>query len=75
MPSAQGNLDPIIGQLANRRRKLGWTQSHLSLRMGWNDTLVATYEAGRRNPHPRHLRRWANELGLDITLTSIGEPS
>lgn len=61
-----GNLDPIITQLAERRRELGIGTHQLSLQCGFASTQIAMYESGVRSPDVPRLRRWARSLGMTL---------
>jgi transcriptional regulator with XRE-family HTH domain len=61
-----GNIDPIITELAARRRELGIGPHQLSIRCGFPGSQIAMYESGARVPDVARLRRWARELGLAI---------
>ena len=57
----------MIGTLikaARQARKL--TQKQVGEALGINDRHVQAWEAGRRNPGPRHLAKLAEVLGLQI---------
>lgn len=68
-----GNIDPIVTQLAARRRELNIPAQALALRCGFPLSQIAMYESGARVPDVRRLRRWAVELGCTVTLA--GDPS
>lgn len=61
-------LDPIIAKLAARRRELKIGAQPLSMRCGFPPTQINMYESGARVPDVRRLRRWAAELGMDLTV-------
>lgn len=57
----------MIGTLikaARQARKL--TQKQVGEALGINDRHVQAWEAGRRNPGPKHLAKLAEVLGLDV---------
>ena len=57
----------MIGTLikaARQARKL--TQKQVGEALGINDRHVQAWEAGRRNPGPKHLAKLAEVLGLQI---------
>ena len=57
----------MIGTLikaARQARKL--TQKQVGDALGINDRHVQAWEAGRRNPGPKHLAQLAEVLGLQI---------
>ena len=57
----------MIGTLikaARQARKL--TQKQVGEALGINDRHVQAWEAGRRNPGPKHLAKLAKVLGLEI---------
>mgnify|MGYP000978415156 FL=1 len=57
----------MIGTLikaARQARKL--TQKQVGEALGINDRHVQAWEAGRRNPGPKHLAKLSEVLGLDV---------
>ena len=59
------NMIGTLIKAARQARKL--TQKQVGEALGINDRHVQAWEAGRRNPGPKHLARLAEVLGLEIT--------
>jgi len=61
-------IDPLVAQLAARRRELGMTASYLAARIGMQGQHISRYESGACSPSLPNLRRWAWGLGMSIEL-------
>ena len=59
----------LIRSLKIQRHRLKLTQVEVSSRMGLSDNLVNRWENFRRFPKGPMLIRWAQALGLDLTLS------
>ena len=59
------NMIGTLIKAARQARKL--TQKQVGEALGINDRHVQAWEAGRRNPGPKHLAKLAEVLGLEIT--------
>ena len=58
------------------RRKGGWTQFELALKVGVHPQAVYLWESGRRTPQVSQLRKLGQVFGLcsdDIVLESMGD--
>lgn len=58
------NMIGTLIKAARQARKL--TQKQVGEALGINDRHVQAWEAGRRNPGPKHLAKLAEVLGLQI---------
>ena len=58
------NMIGTLIKAARQARKL--TQKQVGEALGINDRHVQAWEAGRRNPGPKHLAKLAKVLGLEI---------
>ena len=58
------NMIGTLIKAARQARKL--TQKQVGEALGINDRHVQAWEAGRRNPGPRHLAKLSEVLGLDV---------
>ena len=58
------NMIGTLIKAARQARKL--TQKQVGEALGINDRHVQAWEAGRRNPGPKHLAKLAEVLGLEI---------
>ena len=58
------NMIGTLIKAARQARKL--TQKQVGEALGINDRHVQAWEAGRRNPGPKHLAKLAEVLGLDV---------
>mgnify|MGYP003452706443 CR=1 FL=1 len=57
----------IIGaRIRAARHRRGLSQKQVGDALGINDRHVQAWEAGRRNPGPKHLAKLAEVLGLDV---------
>jgi len=57
----------IIGaRIRAARHRRGLSQKQVGDALGINDRHVQAWEAGRRNPGPKHLAKLADVLGLDV---------
>ena len=61
---AQIKLDPE--KLRSARHRAGYSLRELGQKMGVDHNQLWLYEHGRRNPHPRTLRRLAEHLGVEV---------
>ena len=63
-------VDPLVALLRERREGLGWTQWQLGERMGMGarNTMISEWECGVVSPTLPTLRRWADALGMDLTV-------
>lgn len=61
--------DPIVAELRQRRLALGISYRTLGLSTGYGATTINNWERGVRNPTADALRRLADALGFDLTLT------
>jgi transcriptional regulator with XRE-family HTH domain len=66
-------IDPLIAQLRTIRRAKDLTQDEVGSLMGRCNTYVSAVETGRIEPGVKMLRRFADALGCDITLTAKQE--
>jgi transcriptional regulator with XRE-family HTH domain len=66
-------MDPLLAQLARRRRELGLTQKALARRSRVSLATLQNVEADRANPSLRILRSLLDALELDLRATA--EPS
>ncbi len=57
-------IAPTIKAARHRR---GLTQKQVGDALGIDDRHVQAWEAGRRNPGPKHLAKLAEVLGLQVT--------
>ena len=58
----------VIGaRIRAARHRRGLTQRAVADALGINDRHVHAWEAGRRNPGPKHLAKLAEVLGLQVT--------
>lgn len=58
----------IIGaRIRAARHRRGLSQKQVGDALGINDRHVQAWEAGRRNPGPKHLAKLAEVLGLELT--------
>ena len=58
------NMIGTLIKAARQARKL--TQKQVGDALGINDRHVQAWEAGRRNPGPKHLAKLSEVLGLDV---------
>jgi len=58
------NMIGTLIKAARQARKL--TQKQVGEALGINDRHVQAWEAGRRNPGPKHLAKLSEVLGLDV---------
>ena len=58
------NMIGTLIKAARQARKL--TQKQAGEALGINDRHVQAWEAGRRNPGPKHLAKLSEVLGLDV---------
>jgi len=70
MPSEQFDHRKI-NELAERRKRLGYTQRDLEEQMGLSDRMVAKWEAYIRSPTAANLDRWAQALGLRLVFKKV----
>ena len=56
----------ISGQIKAARQARGLTQKAVGDALGVTRQYVYAWEAGRRNPGPKHLAKLAEVLGLEI---------
>lgn len=58
----------IIGaRIRAARHRRGLSQKQVGDALGINDRHVQAWEAGRRNPGPKHLAKLAEVLGLELS--------
>ena len=57
----------ISGQIKAARQARGLTQKAVGDALGVTRQYVYAWEAGRRNPGPKHLAKLADVLGLQVT--------
>lgn len=57
----------IGARIRAARMARGLTQKTVADALGINDRHVQAWEAGRRNPGPKHLAKLAEVLGLQVT--------
>lgn len=64
--------DPIVAELAARRREWGWSPRHVHAAGGppGHSTLYGL-EAGRHVPTLPTLRQWAAALGYELVLREV----
>ena len=56
--------------LREARRRLGWSQATLADRAGVQQSVVAAYESGSREPAVSALRRLARAMGMEVALVA-----
>jgi transcriptional regulator with XRE-family HTH domain len=67
-------IDPIVAQLARRRRQLGLTVANVERAMGIApNRLLGRYERGTRQPSTPFVRAWAEALGCLLVLVPLDE--
>lgn len=71
--ASDARVPGFIAQLRERRVALDMTQDELAARLGWPRTRLHEYEVGMRRILPRHLDRWAAELGMRIVAVPAGD--
>lgn len=60
---------PLARQLRNQRLEAGLTQTDVARLVGVTTGSISGYENGQRDPSLAVLTRWADALGLKVTLT------
>ena len=71
--SSNASVPGFIAALRERRVAQGVTQEDLAACLGWPHTRLHEYEVGMRRILPRHLDRWAAELGMRIVAVPAGD--
>lgn len=66
--------DPLITALTRRRYDRGLTQVVVAGLSGMTQTNLARAERGVSEPRLSTLRRWADALDVDLTITPKGTP-
>lgn len=61
-------LSELVGQLVQRRKQLGLTQSDVDVIMGNSDRLCSKWECGMRTPTGFNLYCWAEALECRLQL-------
>lgn len=64
----------LIGQLVERRRKMGMSQSELNDRLGMSEAMVAKWESMARFPGAFFLMCWAKALGVKFIVEEEDQP-
>lgn len=62
-------MDPIVEELHTARKRSGLTQKTITERMGTTQSALSELERGVTTPRLPTLRRWAEALGYDVSLT------
>lgn len=63
-------LSELVGQLVQRRKQLGLTQSDVDVIMGNSDRICSKWECGMRTPTGFNLYCWAEALECRLYLES-----
>jgi transcriptional regulator with XRE-family HTH domain len=63
----------LIELLKQRRLSRGWTCAHVSTLLGVSHQSISAWERGFRVPSFEDLVRWADVLGVGVSLRIVGE--
>lgn len=66
-----------MNNISHARKKAGITQHKLAVTLGWNQSRIGNYEAGKRSPDLDSCRRIVevlNSLGAECSLDSVFPP-
>ena len=69
------DTDEVVAALAERRVRLGLSQTVVAARMGTSQSAVARLEAGRSDPRLSTLERYAAALDTSVSYAVADGPS
>ena len=74
MKSPTTTVDPLLAALTRRRQQLGYHPDKISRALGWSGQAQIRQLETEGNPRLSTLRRWADALDVELTITPKGTP-